>query len=61
MIPSELEQRILRLPLVEQWKVRTIAQQVGVHHSTVNRVLKDHGVPRVVRRRTSRGSIDGWH
>jgi len=53
MIPAELEQKILRLHLVEQWKVGTIARQVGVHHETVNRVLKDHGVPRAARRKPS--------
>ena len=53
MIPAELEHRILRLFLVERWKVGTIATQVGVHHGTVNRVLSEHGVPRAVRRRPS--------
>lgn len=53
MIPDELEQRILRLHFVERWKVGTIAKQVGVHHTTVNRVLRDHGVSRAVRRRPS--------
>lgn len=46
MIPDDLVQQILRLYFAEQWKVGTIAKQVGVHHSTVRRVLKDHGVPR---------------
>ena len=53
MIPDELEQRILRLYFVEKWKVGTIARQVGVHHSTVSRVLRDHGIPRAARRRPS--------
>jgi transposase len=44
MIPDELAQRILRLHLVENWRVGTIARQVGVHHSTVRRVLRDHGL-----------------
>lgn len=45
MIPDALEQRILRLHLVEGWPPGTIAQQVGVHHNTVKRVLRSHGVP----------------
>ena len=31
MIPKPLEERILRLHLVEKWKVGTIARQLGVH------------------------------
>ncbi|MCP4921115.1 MAG: IS21 family transposase [Proteobacteria bacterium] len=46
MIPEELEQLILRLHLVEGWRPGTIARQVGVHHNTVKRVLRTHGVPR---------------
>ena len=45
MIPKEIEQRILRLHLVEGWRVGTIAREVGVHHNTVKRVLKTHGLP----------------
>lgn len=48
MIPTELEERILRLHFVEKWKVGTIAKQCGVHHSTVRRVLHDRGVPYVL-------------
>ena len=43
-IPRELEEQILRFHFVEKWKVGTIAAQVGVHHSTVRRVLHDEGV-----------------
>lgn len=43
MIPQELEQKIVRLHFVEKWRVSTIARQVGVHHTTVQRVLRDHG------------------
>jgi len=45
MIPKELEERILRLHLVEGWRLGTIARGVGVHHNTVKRVLDSHGVP----------------
>lgn len=44
MIPAELAERIVRLHYVEHWKVGTIASQIGVHHSTVKRVLGEHGV-----------------
>jgi transposase len=45
-IPKETETEIARLYLVEKWKVGTIATQLGVHHSTVDRVLDSLGVPR---------------
>jgi transposase len=45
MIPSELEAKILRLHEVEKWRVGTIAEQVEVHHSVVERVLAEAGVP----------------
>jgi transposase len=38
-IPDDLEQQILRLHEVEQWRVGTIARQLRVHHATVRRVL----------------------
>ena len=44
MIPAELEEKILRLHLVEKWPIGTIARQVGVHHSTVQRVLFGRGL-----------------
>jgi transposase len=46
MIDLELEAKILRLFLVEKWLKGTIASQLGVHHSTVERVLNKAGVPR---------------
>ena len=45
-IPAELEAKILRYHFAEQWPVNTIACQLGVHHSTVTRVLARSGVPR---------------
>jgi transposase len=45
MIPKDLEARILRLRLVEHWPVGTIARELGVHHSTVKRVLHHQGLP----------------
>jgi len=44
MISHELETEILRLHVVEHWPVGTIALQVGVHHATVERVLRQKGV-----------------
>src|SRR5690606_21886277 len=58
MIGRELEAEILRLHAVEKWKVGTIADQVGVHHDVVERVLEQRGVPRP---RPERGSrIDAY-
>ena len=44
-IPPELESRILRYYHAEQWRVGTIATQLGVHHGTVRRVLAQAGLP----------------
>ena len=38
-INEELKAQILRLHFVEHWRVGTIAEQLGIHHSTVERVL----------------------
>ena len=38
-IPPELEAKILRYYHVEKWRAGTISAQLGVHHSTVSRVL----------------------
>ena len=46
MIPKHLEERIVRLHLVEKWSIGTIARQLKVHHTTVKRVLHSQGVPR---------------
>jgi transposase len=53
MIPKPLADRITRLHFVEKWPVGTIALQVGVHHSTVKRVLHDQGVSVEASRRPS--------
>lgn len=44
MIPPELEAEILRLYHAEKWRIGTIAAQLGVHHSTVRRVLAQAGI-----------------
>jgi transposase len=45
-IAPELEAKILRYFHVEQWRVGTIARQLGLHHATVDRVLSQAGLPK---------------
>jgi transposase len=45
VIPHELEARILRLHHAEKWSTGTIASQLGVHHTVVERVLAKSGLP----------------
>ena len=45
MIPKELEAKIVRLHLGEQWRIGTIARELALHHTTVRRVLARAGVP----------------
>ena len=44
-IKIDLEAKILRYYHVEKWRVGTIARQLGIHHSTVSRVLLSAGIP----------------
>lgn len=44
MIPKERETEILRLFSAEKWPIGTIARQLGVHHSTVERVVAQAGL-----------------
>jgi transposase len=44
MIPKEKEAEIVRLYHGEKWPIGTIAGQLGVHHTTVQRVLRHAGV-----------------
>ncbi len=44
MIPKETEAEVLRLFHAEKWRIGTIASQLGVHHTTVQRVLRQAGV-----------------
>ena len=48
-IDKQKEAAILRYHFVEHWGVHTIASQLGVHHSTVDRVLCAAGLPKVER------------
>lgn len=45
-ITKELEANILRYFHVEKWRIGTIARQLHVHHSVVERVLLQAGIPR---------------
>lgn len=45
-ISETLKANILRYYHVEKWRVNTIVRQLGVHHTTVKRVLSETGVPK---------------
>jgi hypothetical protein len=54
MIPKEAEAEIVRLYHGEKWPIGTIAAQLGLHHTTVQRVLRQTGLePKVVAPRPS--------
>ena len=44
-IPPDLEAQILRYHHVEKWRIGTIATQLNLHRSTVQRVLAQAGLP----------------
>ncbi|HWA73968.1 MAG TPA: helix-turn-helix domain-containing protein [Polyangiaceae bacterium] len=44
MISKETEAEVLRLYHAEKWRIGTIAAQLGLHHTTVQRVLRQMGV-----------------
>jgi len=48
-IDKDIESKILRYHFVEQWRVGTIATQLSMHHSVVDRVLSQAGLPKVER------------
>jgi transposase len=50
-ISQELEAKILRYHFVEHWGPHTIAAQLGIHHSVVDRVLSQAGMPKAERTR----------
>jgi len=54
-ISKDLEAKILRYHFVEHWGPHTIATQLGIHHSAVDRVLSQAGMPKA--ERTQRVSI----
>jgi transposase len=60
MIGKDLEAKILRYHFVEQWGVNTIARQLGIHHTTVDRVLSQAGLPKAERARRP-SIVDPYH
>jgi transposase len=60
MIGKDLEAKILRYHFVEQWGVNTIARQLGIHHTTVDRVLSQAGLPKADRARRP-SIVDPYH
>jgi len=60
MIDKDLEAKILRHHFVERWGVNTVARQLGVHHTTVDRVLAQACLPKVERARRP-SIVDPYH
>ena len=58
VIGDELKAQILRYYFAEHWRVGTIARQLGVHHSTVERVLGEAGVAREQQRPRRSSMLD---
>jgi transposase len=48
-ISKDIETKILRYHFVEKWRTGTIATQLGIHYSVVDRVLAHAGLPKVER------------
>ena len=55
-VDKETSTEVLRLYHAEKWKIGTIARQLGLHHSTVRRVLRDAEEPR--QRKPRRSKLD---
>ena len=53
MVSPETEALILRLHHAEKWPAGTIARQLGIHHSVVERVLEEAGIPKAACSRPS--------
>ena len=53
-LPPELEANVLRYYHVEKWRVGTIARQLHNHHGSVERILRQAGLPRMGTARASR-------
>ena len=52
-ISKDTEHKILRYHFVEKWKTGTIATQLSVHYSVVERVLSQAGLPKAERAKRS--------
>ena len=53
MVSPETEALILRLHHAEKWPAGTIAHQLGIHHSVVERVLEEAGISKAACSRPS--------
>ena len=53
-VTAELIAQIQRYYHVERWRIGTIARQLKLHHGTVERILRQAGLPRIGSVRTSR-------
>jgi hypothetical protein len=53
-VTPELHAQILRHYHVERWRTGTIARQLQVHHGTIERVLRQTGLPGIRVMRASR-------
>ena len=53
MTPEQIAQ-IQRYYHVEKWRIGTIARQLHIHHGSVERVLRQAGLPRIGVMRSSR-------
>ena len=45
-VTKDIEAKILRFYHVEQWRVGTISRELNIHHSVVERVLSQTGIPK---------------
>ena len=52
-ITPEQEAQVLRYYHVEKWRIGTIARQLYIHHYSVERVLRQEGLPRIGKTRHS--------
>ncbi len=59
-IDKTLEANILRYHFVEKWGINTIATQLNIHHSTVDRVLSQAGLPKAERAKQP-SMLDPYH
>ncbi|MGA8148234.1 MAG: hypothetical protein WB870_11755 [Gallionellaceae bacterium] len=50
-ITPEQEAQVLRYHHVEKWRIGTIARQLHIHHYSVERVLRQEGLPGIGKRR----------
>lgn len=48
-VNKDIEAKILRYHFVEKWRTGTIATQLGIHYSVVDRVLAHAGLPKIER------------